>query len=394
MDIDEATRLLSSTGMTDVLAFALLGPAGERPPGFRTNLESIHPRAGSDVTAIFSVVYDLPSPDEPTTEYLGATTADVSGDVAELTLDDLVLRVWRHPDDPALPGLLGACDPDTVAGWLGVDHLTSLETTAYRPLRRAVIRAEADGLRAFVKVMRPRKADALHKRLRLVARAGVGPALLAAPGNGVLVTAAAEGESLAEALVAWDSDPDRLPTSASLVALLDSLPARAIDLRRRDAWSDRLDFHGANAVGRLPGEAGRIESLVADLTGLRDTSDPGPLTVVHGDFYEANIFVVGGKASGVIDVDSLGPGHRVDDLACLLAHVAVLPDLSPGHYPRVAEVLEGWRGDFEALVDPVALRARTAAVLVSLIGGGTPGQARVRLGLAERWRDLAREAAG
>lgn len=32
----------------------------------------------------------------------------------------------------------------------------------------------------------------------------------------------------------------------------------------------------------------------------------------------------------------MGPGRREDDLACMVAHLAVLQDFSPQHYPRLA----------------------------------------------------------
>ena len=61
-------------------------------------------------------------------------------------------------------------------------------------------------------------------------------------------------------------------------------------------------------------------------SGFQACSDSGPIQPVHGDFYEANIFVSpdASHVTGVIDVDSLGPGHRVDDWACLLGHMSVL----------------------------------------------------------------------
>ena len=94
--------------------------------------------------------------------------------------------------------------------------------------------------------------------------------------------------------------------------------------------------------------------------------------------------------SRIIDVDSAGPGLREDDLACLLAHLAVLPTLAPGAYPRVPAVLAEWQRAFEETVDPADLRARTAAVLLSLVSGATTDQALVRLGLAERYAAAAR----
>ena len=73
---------------------------------------------------------------------------------------------------------------------------------------------------------------------------------------------------------------------------------------------------------RITGISAGIESMVAAL-------DPGPVVPVHGDFYEGNLLTADGRITGVLDVDGLGPGHRVDDLACFLGHLAVLARLSP-----------------------------------------------------------------
>ena len=68
----------------------------------------------------------------------------------------------------------------------------------------------------------------------------------------------------------------------------------------------------------------------------------------------------------------MGPGLREDDLACCLAHLAVLRGLDPDTYPRVPEVLAQWQAAFELEVDAPDLRARTAAVLLSLVAGAEP----------------------
>ena len=78
---------------------------------------------------------------------------------------------------------------------------------------------------------------------------------------------------------------------------------------------------------------------------LMANSDPGPVITTHGDFYEANILMdsENNSVSALIDVDSLGPGYRVDDLGCLLGHISVLPYLAPQAYPHVPAELERWR---------------------------------------------------
>ncbi|MDD9207072.1 aminoglycoside phosphotransferase family protein, partial [Georgenia sp. 10Sc9-8] len=102
--------------------------------------------------------------------------------------------------------------------------------------------------------------------------------------------------------------------------------------------------------------------------------------------------------SALLDVDSVGPGHRVDDLACLLGHVSVLPHLAPSTYPHVPAVLAAWTRWCETQVDPVALHARSAGVVLSLVAGARRRDGRSwradaegRLARAEGWLAGARE---
>lgn len=390
MSVDRALALITSPEAGEVLQLALTGDPSVRLPGFRFEMDKVHHRPGADVSAIYRICYDLPSVDSPTEEWLGLTSAEVQDGVATLIHNDLVLRCWRHPADPRLPGLPSACDSDTVGAWLGSP--VELEMLTYRPLRRAVLAARGPRT-AFVKVLRPDKAPGLAHRQRLLHAAGIAPPVLGEPEPGVVISAAAQGTSLAHALVAWEQDPGQLPPPWSLIALLDALPPETVGLPRRESWSDRIDFHAEGAAASLPQLRHEILSLSQELKRLLMDAPVGPVVPTHGDFYEANIFTQHGRASGVIDVDSVGPGRRDDDLACLLGHVAVLPNLSPEHYARVAEVLEQWRADFETRVHPVSLRARTAAVILSLVAGAPTPTALARLDLARAWLVRARQAA-
>ena len=390
MSIEKALALITSPEVGEVLQLALTGDPNVRLAAFGFELDRVHHRPGADVSAVFRIWYDLPESDHPTEEWLGLTTSPAQQGVATLIHNDLVLRAWRHPADPMLTALPAACDAEVVAGWLGAP--VQLEMLAYRPLRRAVLAAR--GARpAFLKVLRPHQADALAQRQGMLHAAGLTPAVLGRPEPGVVISAVAQGSSLAHALVAWPQDPGRLPSPSSLVALLDRLPAEVLRLPRRDSWSDRIDFHAAGAAVVLPDQADEIRGLAADLAQLLAGVPTGPVVPTHGDFYEANIFTADGAATTVIDVDSVGPGRRDDDLACLLGHVSVLPNLSPEHYPRVAEVLETWRAEFERHVHPASLRARTAAVILSLVSGTDTPTALARLDLARAWLVRARQAA-
>ena len=102
-----------------------------------------------------------------------------------------VLRVWRHPADPRLPGLAPSCDPETVLGWLTAAGIPApealhVELLGYRPLRRAVLRATADGADYYLKVLRSGYDDRLAERQELLAGAGVGLEVGVGHGNSLL----------------------------------------------------------------------------------------------------------------------------------------------------------------------------------------------------------------
>ena len=385
----EETDLLTSPEAAGLLQAALTGDPEVALPGFTARLDDLHFRPGSEVTAIFTVNFEA-APGQVHTEHLLATTALVSGSVATLSRGEVTLRVWRHPADPRLPGLAPACDPGMVLGWLrdadpdspGPASL-NVDLLSYRPLRRAVLRASAGDRDFYLKVVRPGYDDRLATRQELLAAADLTVPVLSRPAPGVLLSPAIRGLSLATALVDWQRGEGALPNPDDLIGLLDRLPTAVLDLPHRASWSDNLEFHAATARQKLPEAADRIGALSHEVQRVLDRRRHGPVVPTHGDFYEANIFV-DRDALRFIDIDSVGPGLREDDLACCLAHLAVLPTLDPDAYPRVPEVLGWWQVAFERQVDADDLRARTAGVLLSLVSGAGPDH-------GARWLELAEQ---
>ncbi|MBX9245107.1 phosphotransferase, partial [Actinotalea ferrariae] len=147
--------------------------------------------------------------------------------------------------------------------------------------------------------------------------------------------------------------------------------------------------HASAAAVAVPARAAEIARLRDALAEVLARTDAGPVVATHGDLHEANLLVDDGALVGLLDVDALGPGHRVDDLACLLAHLSVLPALAPGTYRHVPGALRRWLAAVDdagaALdVDPVALRARAGAVVLSLVAGSTGGGPEAEDGASRR----------
>src|SRR5690606_16984658 len=229
---------------------------------------------------------------------------------------------------------------------------------------------------------RPVTVAAVAQRHRALRAAGVpAPAVLHAGPEGVLVLEELAGFPLSVALA---RDGAAGMTLDDGVTVRDALPEDLLRLPVRPAWAQGARHYGEAAGAVLPEEAGRAATLARAIDRLVTGTDPGPRVPVHGDLYEAQIFVdtaapggaaAGGAAAsglrltGLLDVDSAGPGHRVDDLACLLGHMSVLPLLDPEAYRLVPGTFARWLAAADALVDPAALRARAAGVVLSLVAG-------------------------
>lgn len=369
------------------------------------HLESLQHRPGAGVTGVYRVATGRPvlprgGPAGAYTEtsdhvdelYVGMTTESVPQDsdgVVQSHSPYGRLSIWQHPLDPSLPGLRIATDPDSVRKvWGAGRHLVSLETISYRPLRRAVIAAEFDdGTRLFLKVLRERRADHLYTRHQLLLDAGVPAAVpVREPVLDVVALQEGPGESLAEYFLA---DGAASCSPEQFIELLEKLPAEVMTLPAREAWTDRISAYASAATSALPDSAGRIRALVEHIGAALPLTDRGPVVPTHGDFYEANLLMRGGAVSALLDVDSLGPGHRVDDLACFLGHLAVLPAVDP-RYVHVPAAFQRFAAGFAATVDAQSLRVRTASVALSLVAGardtrrqGWQAQAEHRLSCAE-----------
>lgn len=298
---------------------------------------------------------------------------------------------WRVPHDPWLPGLGPALDPAAMAPLLAAIGLEAptLRCTlrAYRPGRRAVVEVTGRGVRVFLKVVRPRSVEALQRRHDLLAGPVPVPASLGwSAEHGIVVLQAIAGRTLRSALLARFG----LPGPAALLAVLDALPA-ATD----PADVGPADWRGhewARLLGSVAPElADRVDALADRLTPFETEAGEQPTVPVHGDFYEAQLLVDGGAVTGLLDVDTFGPGRRVDDLATMIGHLSVLAVGSPRqqHIERyAARLLDG----FDRVVDPALLRAAIAGIVLGL----STGSFRVleadwrrhteqRVALAERW---------
>lgn len=385
--------LLTGPQAGEILQAALAAEGATLGPW---SVHAVHHRPGAGVT----VGYTVQAQEGGEDDYLCATTGRVTADpglgLVRLESGHSLVHVWRHPADPELPALADACSPTRLAERLGAAAPPSVELLAYRPLRRAVVRARGAALtdgEVYAKVVRPKTLRDLASRHVMLTEAGVpAPQVLRADDDGLLAIRAGRGTSLAAELARGMRPARARAVLTDVVAVLDRLPAAALGLPRRPAWAERSGHYAHAASVVLPEHAERIDRLADGIAAGLAGTDPGPVVPTHGDLYEANLLMTESRVSTVLDVDALGPGHRVDDLACLLAHVSVLPHLAPQTYPEVPAVLGTWTAMCGEWVDPGALHVRAAGVVLSLIAGArrrtAPDwrtDAEGRLAEAERW---------
>jgi hypothetical protein len=335
-----------------------------------------------------------------TQERMGACTGRIPPGAFVLDGDDTRVAVWRFPYDPDLPGLPAAYDDASVGAFLDSLGLggarSTLRVRAYRPRRRAVIEAVGPRGRVFLKVVRPRKVAALHDRHRMLVGAGVPvPHSLGYTPDGVVALQELPGRSLRDALRRGDR---QLPPGSALVDLLDRLPPALADLPRRSSWRDRAEHYAAIVAAALPAHA----DLALELGAATYAEGAAGATVpVHGDFYETQVHVHNGRLTGLLDVDTAGPGDRLDDLACLLGHLSVLAQMDRHRAPAINALGARYLAAFERTVDAADLRCRVAAVVMSLATGphrvqepGWPVATAQRLHLAAEWLASARALRG
>jgi aminoglycoside phosphotransferase len=396
---DDGLSLLTGPGAADLLRVALAA-RGEELLSWRAR--QVHHQPGRSTTA--SYLAQVRAADGACRRRaLGAsaglaTNPDQPPGVVVLSGRAPAVAVWSWPLDPGLPALRSATDPASVRALLTACGVpggpVTLRARGYRPRRRAVLEVSAGGRRLFLKVLRPSSVRGTSDRQRLLRDAGLPvPRVLGWSDDGLLALEALPGETLRARLRAGSGE---VPDGPALLALLDRLPAGALSLPRRRSWTDAVD-HYAAVVGRaLPEEAERCAQLagrVAALTTGAPAEEPA-----HGDLHDAQVLLQGRGVSGLLDVDTVGPGRRADDLACLLAHAEVLAQLQPGHGDATLRAAREWQRAFERAVEPSDLRARVAGVVVSLATGphraqeqGWPQATRARLDLAERWLVAAEE---
>ncbi len=344
------------------------------------SLDQVDRSPGEYTTASYLVNVDWPGRG-PREELIGVTARAGGPDETDrqarsFTEQGMEVVAWRYPDDPELPGLRTAAFPSAVAALLNERRLVPREVHAndvalsmvtYRPRRRAVVRADLPslGLTYYLKSLRADRMATVLSRHRLLRshRLPV-PEIAAVDPDALIVMPALPGTPLASAIF----EPAIPINGHQIVDLLDALPPEVSRLPRRKPWAAHVGHFADLVATALPDQAARLGWMTSVINPGLANIPPGD-EPTHGDFHEAQVFVGGGRITGLLDIDTIGPGRRADDLACLLAHLSTVQGMSPAQSYRLDACVRDWLAVFDHRVDPTELRLRTAAVTISLASG-------------------------
>jgi hypothetical protein len=336
-----------------------------------------------------------------TGDHIPAGATVVAGDYCGESVE---VGVWRWPQDPALPALQIAADPALLAELLSAHGLPigadpEIAVRAYRPTQRAVLEIRDRDNRWFVKVVRPAAVAGLGIRHELLSARLPVPPVLAQASEGLLVLPEASGTLLRDLLNSGGGfDAAAFPTPEELQNLLDALPDDLMHLKQNRSILQRVN--DSVEVLRICGEsdpavsATQAAELISEATRVADgalavSQEPSePPVPVHGDFYHGQLLADGPRITGLLDVDTAGPGERADEWATLIGYLSVL-GLSHAPARRYCDAVFVHA---EPLIGPGTVRRRTAAVVLGL--ATAPFRARLddwpkhtadRLALARSW---------
>lgn len=371
---DDGSALLTGPDVGPLLAAAVRHAGGALHDW---QLDHVDQAPQQSTTATYLATVDWPHGRR--TELLGVSAR--SGDLnpadanAEIFADgNRRVAVWLYPNDPDLPGLPRAAFPEqmartlveggVVAPGLAPDRV-GLTMIGYRPRRRAVVKVDTPGATFYVKVLRQRLFDDVLAKHRLLREAGIpAPEVAMTTPDHLMVTRELPGKPLAKALF----EPGDPCSAEDLVAALDAMPPAVAGLDRRPPWSDAVAHYGRLVVAASPELEDEVAWIVRHVERGLSRCEPGD-EPTHGDFHEGQLHVAGGRIVGVLDVDTIGPGRRADDLACLIGHLSTIQRMNPEQEAKIRSLLARWVPVFDNRVDPVELRLRAAAVILSLATG-------------------------
>ena len=381
------TTMTTTPTTTDLVADRELAAraVAEGIGGHVSGARTISVEATADSLITGHVVDGLDEFGHPT-EYTIYLDTGATGSPGTLDLEDGAgerLRAWLYPADPALPALAPAVYADSAR--IILERMgrpvgpVDLALCSYRPGKRAVVCVNAPAPVAFLKVVRPSKAEAIAQSHAAWCEAGVPAAqVIAWSQDGLIALEPLTGEAAIG--VVSDLEPEALVTT--MRSLTDRI-ARIPSVRpARASLASRLDFTRASMTRLAPDRVADIVSMCDRIRLTLAGAGPVPRPVtVHGDLHLGQVFLDPGRpdrVTGVVDIDTAGIGDPADDAAALVAQLLASAELldRAGLTARASaarQTAHAFRAGWSREGDPAfALRAR-AIVAAHLLGHALSG---------------------
>ncbi|MCY4560438.1 MAG: phosphotransferase [Chloroflexi bacterium] len=240
---------------------------------------------------------------------------------------DKPIEVFQFPDDPLLPGLKEASDPETALRLLNRHVLpvgarrARVEVIRYRYGSRAVLRHSVSRARFYARVMRSDATAPL-----LAAREPIGRSSFVLPRlagywseGSVMWMPEMPGKNLRRHIRRGN-----MPDPAPLLDGLETLWAQSATPDVGQPFDLATAYGRAKRAIRHKVHCG--ETAFQSLDEATRTLDPfvkawQPIALAHNDFYDDQLLVLPDGRMAVVDFEETGPGDPLLDVGNFLAHL-------------------------------------------------------------------------
>ena len=237
------------------------------------------------------------------------------------------VTLFQFPDDPDLPGLAKAAEPEPAVKLLNRYVLAIgarralIEVVRYRPGSRAVLRHRVSKTGFYARVVRPTALPPLLGAWELAGRSGFVVPRIAGywADGGVIWLSEIPGKNL-RARIRQGNHPDPELLLQGLATLW-STPASQqtqtpFNLARAYRTAKRAIRHAAQDA----------DAAAAGLQAAARSLDPfveswRPSGIAHNDFYDDQLLVLPDGRMALVDFEEAGPGDPMLDVGNFLAHL-------------------------------------------------------------------------
>jgi len=249
-------------------------------------------------------------------------------------------EAFEYRDDPDLPGLSEAADPEGALRLINEHVLAvpvrraTVELIRYRPGSRAVLRHRVGKSRFFARAVRSNAVSSLLQARQTASQTGfVVPRLAGRWDEGAVVwMSEIPGRNLRDRIRSG-----KAPPPDALLDGLEPLWGAVPEVEPTPAFELRRAYRRARRSIRQQASADESLSEAFDLA--TQTLDPftknwRPTTIAHNDFYDDQLLVLRDGRLALVDYEEAGSGDPMLDIGNFLAHLRWSAQFGNSRYSR------------------------------------------------------------